>query len=162
MLERQVAAGRVGQYGVATWNGFRTRPDAREHLWLAELVREAEAVAGRGHHFKVIQLPYNLALHEAYASATQVVEGERLTPIEAAARFGIAVMASASILQGQLSRRLPQAMADAFPGLQTWAQRALQFVRSTPGITAALVGMSRRSEERRVGKECRSRWSPYH
>src|SRR5207244_1822867 len=37
MLERQVAAGRVGQYGVATWNGFRTRPDAREHLSLAEL-----------------------------------------------------------------------------------------------------------------------------
>ena len=23
-------------------------------------------------------------------------------------------------------------------------------------------GISRRSEERRVGKECRSRWSPYH
>src|SRR3712207_8733725 len=23
-------------------------------------------------------------------------------------------------------------------------------------------GMQRRSEERRVGKECRSRWSPYH
>ena len=23
-------------------------------------------------------------------------------------------------------------------------------------------GMARRSEERRVGKECRSRWSPYH
>ena len=144
MLERQVAAGRVGCYGVATWNGFRTPPDAREHLSLAELVREAEAVAGRAHHFKVIQLPYNLAMHEAYASATQVVDGERLTPLEAAARFGVAVVASASILQGQLSRRLPQAMADAFPGFETWAQRALQFVRSTPGITAALVGMSRR------------------
>ena len=25
-----------------------------------------------------------------------------------------------------------------------------------------LVGADRRSEERRVGKECRSRWSPYH
>ena len=24
------------------------------------------------------------------------------------------------------------------------------------------VGLSARSEERRVGKECRSRWSPYH
>ena len=24
------------------------------------------------------------------------------------------------------------------------------------------MGMSMRSEERRVGKECRSRWSPYH
>ena len=24
------------------------------------------------------------------------------------------------------------------------------------------IAMGRRSEERRVGKECRSRWSPYH
>ena len=29
-------------------------------------------------------------------------------------------------------------------------------------ITAALLLMLIRSEERRVGKECRSRWSPYH
>src|SRR2546426_721011 len=28
--------------------------------------------------------------------------------------------------------------------------------------TEALAGVERRSEERRVGKECRSRWSPYH
>src|SRR2546430_6392517 len=27
---------------------------------------------------------------------------------------------------------------------------------------AALRGTTERSEERRVGKECRSRWSPYH
>ena len=27
---------------------------------------------------------------------------------------------------------------------------------------AAIDPMVRRSEERRVGKECRSRWSPYH
>ena len=26
----------------------------------------------------------------------------------------------------------------------------------------AVTGASARSEERRVGKECRSRWSPYH
>ena len=26
----------------------------------------------------------------------------------------------------------------------------------------ARVTLSNRSEERRVGKECRSRWSPYH
>ena len=29
--------------------------------------------------------------------------------------------------------------------------------------TGVLVGLTKiRSEERRVGKECRSRWSPYH
>ena len=27
---------------------------------------------------------------------------------------------------------------------------------------ATVVGLHSRSEERRVGKECRSRWSPYH
>ena len=27
---------------------------------------------------------------------------------------------------------------------------------------SVLVGTVARSEERRVGKECRSRWSPYH
>src|SRR2546421_5352824 len=29
-------------------------------------------------------------------------------------------------------------------------------------IKAALAARGERSEERRVGKECRSRWSPYH
>ncbi len=29
------------------------------------------------------------------------------------------------------------------------------------GMVVALIGLAR-SEERRVGKECRSRWSPYH
>jgi aryl-alcohol dehydrogenase-like predicted oxidoreductase len=144
LLEAQVAAGRVGRYGVATWHGFRKPSDAPDHLSLQELVREAEAVGGHAHHFKVIQLPYNLAMPEAYAAATQVVDGDRLTVTEAAARLGVAVVASAAILQGQLSRRLPQALADALPGLTTSAQRALQFVRSTPGITAALVGMARR------------------
>ena len=27
---------------------------------------------------------------------------------------------------------------------------------------ASLINLTKRSEERRVGKECRSRWSPYH
>ena len=33
---------------------------------------------------------------------------------------------------------------------------------STADLQAILDVISRRSEERRVGKECRSRWSPYH
>ena len=37
---------------------------------------------------------------------------------------------------------------------------AIFMTLSIPDICAALE--SDRSEERRVGKECRSRWSPYH
>ena len=29
-------------------------------------------------------------------------------------------------------------------------------------VNGSTAGTSARSEERRVGKECRSRWSPYH
>src|SRR2546429_7365596 len=42
-----------------------------------------------------------------------------------------------------------------FPPLRTPARALLLFV-----VSAAFTGA--RSEERRVGKECRSRWSPYH
>ena len=52
-------------------------------------------------------------------------------------------MASASILQGRLARNLPSALGEYLGGLDTDAQRALQFVRSTPGIGTALVGMKR-------------------
>jgi len=34
--------------------------------------------------------------------------------------------------------------------------------RSTEAVRTLLGTMIHRSEERRVGKECRSRWSPYH
>ena len=33
-------------------------------------------------------------------------------------------------------------LAELFPGFSTDAQRALQFARSAPGVTTALVGMS--------------------
>ena len=38
----------------------------------------------------------------------------------------------------------------------------VQAVRSLKLTPAQLMAFLNRSEERRVGKECRSRWSPYH
>ncbi len=52
-------------------------------------------------------------------------------------------MTSASILQGRLARNLPAALAEHLGGLATDAQRAIQFVRSTPGVGTVLVGMKR-------------------
>src|SRR3989442_11203645 len=130
-LEEAVAEGKLRQYGTATWNGYRQPAAAPDQLELAELVRAAREVAGADHHFKVIQLPYNLAMPEAFTRANQRVGADTVTTVEAARRLGVYVMASASVYQGQLTRNLPPVVAQYLPGFTTDAQRALQFVRST-------------------------------
>jgi aryl-alcohol dehydrogenase-like predicted oxidoreductase len=140
-LEEAVSAGKVRLYGTATWNGYRQPLDAPDRLSLAEVVQAAQDVAGNAHHFKVLQLPYNLAMTEAFTLANQEVDGTTAPLLAAAERFGLYVMASASIYQGQLAGHLPGVVAQHLPNLATSAQRAIQFVRSTPGIGTALVGM---------------------
>ena len=70
------ADGVIGVYGTATWNGYRVRPDNEDYLSLQELVDLAAQVGGPNHHFKVIQLPYSLAMPEAFTTPNQKVTGE--------------------------------------------------------------------------------------
>jgi aryl-alcohol dehydrogenase-like predicted oxidoreductase len=143
-LEEMVDQGAIGRYGTATWDGYRRPPGARDHLSLQELVQLAREVRGLDHHFKVIQLPYNLVMAEAFLRPTQMVDGKSVSLLEAARRLGMGVYTSASILQGQMARNFPvELRAPLDGGLKTDAQRAIQFVRSTPGVVTALVGMSR-------------------
>jgi aryl-alcohol dehydrogenase-like predicted oxidoreductase len=141
-LEGEVASGRIGFYGTATWNGYRVAPDAAGALSLEALVATAREVAGDAHLFRVVQLPFNLGMSDALVRETQTLKGEALPLLAVAQRLGVTVMTSASILQGRLTRGLPAAMQDALPGLANDAQRAIQFVRSAPGVTTALVGMA--------------------
>ena len=48
---------------------------------------------------------------------------------------------AAPLVHGRAARGLPLFFRQAFPALQTDAQRCLQFARSTPGLTTALVAM---------------------
>jgi aryl-alcohol dehydrogenase-like predicted oxidoreductase len=136
-LEQSASQGLIRYYGTATWDGYRRRPGAPDGLSLEEMVSIALDTGGVGHHFRYIQLPFNLAMPEALAQT-----GSAGTVLEQAARLDITVVASASLLQARLSRDLPTELVAQFPGTQTDAQRAIQFTRSTPGITVALVGMS--------------------
>jgi aryl-alcohol dehydrogenase-like predicted oxidoreductase len=144
-LEQAVAAGKIHMYGTATWNGYRNPAEAADYLSLAHVVWLAEKAGGKDHHFKVIQLPLNLGMSEALSSSNQELNGKEATLLEAAQTLQVGVMCSASVLQGQLTRNLPDMIRDTFQGLETDGQRALQFVRSTPGVTTALVGMKQLS-----------------
>ncbi|KAH9555390.1 hypothetical protein CY35_08G112000 [Sphagnum magellanicum] len=144
-LEEACAEGKISAYGVATWNGFRVPYNKRGHLSLEDLVHAAEdAAGGEGHHFRVIQLPFNLSLTEAETAATQIVNGKQMSLLDAARQLNISVVASASLMQAQLCNGLPEEVRGVFSNLgnqPTDAQCALQFVRTTPGITTALAGM---------------------
>ena len=144
MLEERVALGHIAGYGCATWAGFRVAPGARNHLDLAELVALAEDVGGVEHHFRAVQLPINLGMPEALRTPTQRLPGGEDVPLlHAASDLGIAVVASASLLQARLASDLPPQLRASIPGLATDAQRAIAFVRALPGVTTALVGMKR-------------------
>lgn len=144
-LEQAAADHRIQFYGTATWNGYRQPPDAHGYLSLGELEAMAREVGGERHRFRVIQLPHNLAMPEALTLDNQVVQGEPVSTLMAAHRLGITAMCSASMLQARLTSGLPPFIETALQGLKTDAQRAIQFVRSTPGVTTALIGMSQRA-----------------
>jgi aryl-alcohol dehydrogenase-like predicted oxidoreductase len=138
-LEAQVSAGNIGTYGCATWNGFRVFAANKSHLNLADLVQVAENVAGKSHHFRSVQLPVNLAMTEAVRSPTQGYKGKNRSLLELAGDIGMSVVASASLMQSQLTSNLPPEVKTLFPSLNTDAQRAIAFVRSLP-VDSALVG----------------------
>ena len=123
-LERACADGKIGAYGTATWSGFRTGEGDAEFLSLDEVVAAAREVGGERHHFRAVQVPFNADMTEAAGLHNQAGR----TLLAAAADAGVAVFASASLLQG----RLP-------------AAQSLQHVRGTRGILCALAGMKTRA-----------------
>ncbi len=139
-LETEAAAGRIGVYGLATWNGFRVAPDEPNFHGLQKVWDTARAVGGEHHHFGAIQLPVNLAMTEGYRFPNQPRGEDTLSTLQLAQDLNLFVFASASLFQGQLSRGLAPGLKEKL-GSPTDASAAIQFTRSTPGMGAALVGL---------------------
>ncbi len=143
LLEEKRAQSKLKFYGVATWNGFRVPARSNGYHSLERMVSLAHEVGGEMHGFRFVQLPFNLAMPEVLTLANQMVNGQPLSLLEAAAQLGVTVISSASIFQGRVAQGLPAELRETLGSLPTDAQTAIQFVRSAPGITTALVGMSR-------------------
>jgi aryl-alcohol dehydrogenase-like predicted oxidoreductase len=141
-LEQRRAQGQLKFYGVATWNGFRVPAGSNGYHSLARMEQIARELGGESHGFRFIQLPVNLAMPEALTLSNQLVAGQTLSTLEAAAELGVTVISSASIFQGRVAQGLPKDLRESLGSLSTDAQTAIQFVRSAPGVTTALVGMS--------------------
>ena len=142
-LEERVDQGWIQSYGTATWNAYRASPKTGGYLSLEEVLAVAREVRGINHHCRFVQLPLNMAMLEALVARNQRAGGELMSTLEAAQRFGVTVMCSATLLQSRLLNHLPAGLQAQFEALTSDAQRAIQFTRSAPGVATALVGMSR-------------------
>ena len=143
-LEKNRQAGKIKFYGVASWNGFRLQPNERNYHSLEKMWKIAENAGGSDHGLRFIQLPFNLAMPEALLFRNQQLNGEVFSTMEVAEKLGISVICSASLLQGKLTTGLPENIREGLGKLENDALASLQFVRSTPQVTTALVGMSSR------------------
>jgi aryl-alcohol dehydrogenase-like predicted oxidoreductase len=140
-LESAVSAGKIGAYGLATWNAFRENLHSSGYMSLPEVEAFAREVGGKDHHFRFLQLPLNLVMPEVLLRPNQTVNGKTVAMVQAARALGMTMVTSASLLQGQLTRDLPKYFQDVLGGRND-AECALQFARSVPGVTTALAGMS--------------------
>jgi len=141
VLEKAAKAGKIQYYGLATWNAFRTLPHHHEYINLYKAKALAQKAAkGKADHFRFVQFPFNLAIPDALL-ANQEIDNETVPILEAARRLDIHVVTSASLCQGKILKQISDQLI-ALPGPSlTPAQQALQFSRSLPGVSAALVGM---------------------
>jgi aryl-alcohol dehydrogenase-like predicted oxidoreductase len=135
--ERYRTDNKIRYYGMATWSCFRVPRDSNEYLSLEDMVNIAEEAGGKNHGFKFIQLPYNLAYSEAIFLKNQNVGSEKdLTILEACRKLDIGVFTSVPLLQ----TRLLNVKVPDYSGITDQVIKLLQIVRSTPSVTAALIG----------------------
>jgi aryl-alcohol dehydrogenase-like predicted oxidoreductase len=140
-LEQFVEEDKISSYGIATWDGLRVDPQQPQYLSLEDVYDRAERAGGKDHHFQAVQLPFNLGMSEALTKANQPLDEEPLTPLEACNQLDLTVCTSASLLQGKLTDRLPEEIQEDLEEFDKDVHRSLQFTRSAPGVTSALVGM---------------------
>ncbi|MBN1840066.1 MAG: aldo/keto reductase [Campylobacterales bacterium] len=142
-FEAWVAEGKMASYGVAVWNAFFYDEGHSEHISLEKLYAIAQKVGGAHHHFRYIQLPFNIAKTHAYTLTSQKMsDGGFYTPLQVAHKLGLGVIGSASLLQMHLFKKpfKPEVgyLLDSNMQLHSDVQLALQFARSTRGLLSAL------------------------
>lgn len=136
LYEQKRSEGKIKYYGMATWECFRVTPDNPQHLSLKSTVEMAKKAGGENHGFRFIQLPYNMYYDQALLTKNQISDGSSMSILESAVRLGIGVFTSVPLMQGRLLNPgvMPE-FGDLKPSI-----RALQFIRSSPGVLAPLVG----------------------
>ena len=134
--EQKRKEGKIKFYGMATWECFRVPEDNSQYLSLQDTVELAKEVGGEDHGFRFIQLPFNMHYDQALLKKNQIFDNSLISVLEAASKLNVGVFTSVPFMQGRL---LAPGVMPEFNDLNP-PLRALQFIRSSPGVLAPLVG----------------------
>ena len=135
--EEKRKEGKIRFYGLATWECFRTTFDNAMFLSLEDVVKLAQDVGGHDHGFRFIQLPFNLNFDQAMLLKNQTVCGIQKSILDSANELEIGVFTSVPLMQGKLLEwaKSKPLFTNSSPSVEL-----LQFIRSTPGVLAPLIG----------------------
>jgi len=148
LFEAKVKEGKIKAYGLAVWNAFTYEPSNPEYIRIEDVYDVACRVGGANHHFKYLQMPFNIAKTHIYSVANQKMsDGMLYTPLQVAHKLGLGVISSSSLLQMHLFQKpfKPEVgyVLDSEMVLKSDVDLALQFVRSTKGIVSSLFSSSK-------------------
>ena len=135
-FEQKRTEGKIRYYGMATWECFRVAADNPQYLSLKDTFEMAKDIGGTNHGFKFIQLPFNMYYDQALLAKNQIFDEKPMSILESASRLGMGVFTSVPLMQGRL---LNPGVMPEFGNLKP-SLRALQFIRSSPGVLAPLIG----------------------
>ncbi len=121
--------------------------------------------AASNHHFRFVQLPLNLAMPEALTRPNQLVAGKTMAMVQAGRALGITLVASAALLQGQLTQESARCDAQRLGNAERFRAGACNSRvrrRESPprSVGMSQVGHVRRESGARGRRACRARRIP--
>ncbi len=142
LFEQKVKERKIQRYGIATWNGFRQKSLQKTTLQLSRIIDCAKEAGGEMHHFRAIQIPYNLVMLEAIKMKNQVQGEEKKTIAQALAEQNIRLMVSSPLMQSH-AMNLPPRVFERLPSEESPVLQSLQFISSSPDVCTTFAGMKK-------------------
>src|SRR2546422_7572923 len=137
----------------------KVREAEREHVFAEYNERIGEVVNGTVKRFENGDIILEIGRIEAVLPRKEQSRAESYTPQDRVRTVIKGVNRSAKGPQIVLSRTDPPLLIKLF---EQEVPEIYDGTAMIPGAVREAGDRAKRSEERRVGKECRSRWSPYH
>lgn len=140
LFEKKVSESKIKRYGIATWNGFRKKSIQKTALNLSRILSCAKEAGGEKHHFRAVQIPFNLVMMEILKKRSYKESEEKKSLIQRLLEENISLMVASPLMQSHVMQ-LPSRIFSKLPSETSHALQALQFVSSTPGVCSFFVGM---------------------